>query len=682
MIQRHPTLVGVLSITLAALLPAPPATAQKDPTHNPSHHIEEIIVTAPLHKARSETVYAVDVLAGDALAEEAAATIGEVLTARPGISSASFGPAVGVPVIRGQGANRVRVLTGSLGLFDAADLGPDHAVAADPLLVERIEVIRGPATLLYGSGAIGGVVNLLDGRIPENIPATTSGSFVQKHSTASDENLSAFILDGAEGHLAWHLDGLLGARNDMELPGRSMDLENSNGRRRNGAAGLSWIGDRGFVGLSASRLDNRYAVPGVHGHSDHADGAEGETGVTTDIASQRYELRAELFQPFGHFRSIRAKAAWNDFAQIEYEGLETGTSYSNRGWEARVELPHRHGKNWHGVLGIHAIDRNYLAPASGGLLPPSSFRSMAVFAVEDLHHGDWLFEAGGRFEDHVSETESGNRRSDGLLSFSLAGLRQSGPMDTLSFILSRAERAPTVVELFAEGEHHGQGSYVRGDAELGRETSNNAELSWRHTSSRLSTEITAYYNEADGYIIQVLTNDLYDQHDAALVTACGVTGECVPVYDYQALDARFYGLEGELRMPLGRHASSGFDLVLMTDYVRGRLVGGLGNVPRMPPFRYGVDLGWHNGDSWHTSLRLLRAEAQTHAGPGESPTTGHTKLRAGLTHHLTDSRGISWTLLLVAKNLLDEDIREATSFLREIVSAAGRSFELGITARF
>ena len=631
--------------------------------------VEEIVVTAPLHRARRTSVQAVNVLAGEALRQHAASTLGETLSFQPGVQSSSAGPSVGVPVIRGHGADRVLVLRDSQPVFDASALGPDHAVVLDPGLASRIEVLRGPSTLLFGSGAIGGVVNVIDSRVPDHAPPGPTGILEQRHDTATDENSTVLSLDAGEGRWATHLEGVYRARDAASLPGPGV-LANSDGRQRDGSVGFSRLGDRGWLGMALSGMDNNYGVPGEH-------------GVRIDIARSAVEFKAELLEPFGHFESLRVKASASDFEQRELEDGQVGTSFSNRGWQARIELPQQHGEHWHGVVGVQLSAREFQPSGEEAFIPDADTSAAAIFVVEDLHLGRWLFELGGRLETSAVDAGAGGDPRHDAVSLSASAMYRVGSIDYLGLSLSRSGRAPNLVELFADGEHHGKGIYSKGDPGLGLEKASSLEIAWRREGRGVTGELNAYYNHVDDYVAELATGEVFDESSSAIVGSCPPGGECLPVFAHVAEDANFYGGEFQLGVPLVSGSTLSVDLHLFADIARGRLADGRGEVPRMPGPRWGARLDWtHPGGRLTGDLAAMRSEEQRHPGPGESQTAASNRLRASVAFSFGGAGTGQWTVFARGRNLLDEDIRDPTSFLRDVAPAPGRSLELGLRAEY
>jgi iron complex outermembrane receptor protein len=593
---------------------------------------EYMLVTVPLHKKEAETALPVTVLSGDELHARMAATLGATLQQSPGLSSASFGPGVGQPVIRGQQGPRVRVLQNGVANADASGVSADHAVTVEPLLAESVEVLRGPATLLYGGGAIGGVVNVIDNRIPRARPeAGISGAIEQRHDSATDGNTSVFKLDGGVGSIAWHLDGVYRDWNEVDIPGLAFNratvddldessdgyIANSDGRNHTLSGGLSWIFDRGHIGFSVSDMRNKYGIPSgghVHGgeghgdedhdhgdegddHDEHADEAHHGGDIRIDLRQTRYDLAGELRELGAGIEALRWRLAYSDYKHSEWEGAEKATTFTNETWEGRFEAVHAELAGWHGVLGLQLKDTDFAALGEEAFIPPSTTRSVGVFLLEDHHRGDWVYELGLRLDrDRIDPAgEALREQSFNNVGASAAALWNFHAEWSLGLALSGSQRAPTVEELFSNAGaaerhndhfhyhdavvHAASRSVEVGNAELEQETSRNLDVTLRYGGAGANGYVTAFYNDFRDFIFLANTGFEYAE---------------VPVLEYQQEDARFHGVEFELKLPLAALGGGDVGIDFYGDWVRGRLADS-GDVPRMPPWRLGTRLNFSSG---------------------------------------------------------------------------------------
>ncbi|HEX7027440.1 MAG TPA: TonB-dependent receptor [Gammaproteobacteria bacterium] len=681
-------------------LPALPMQAHAQHDHD-EHGIEEVIVSGVMDKRKADTVVPVNVLSGEELRENAAKTLGETLNRQIGVTSASFGPGVGQPVIRGQTGSRVRVLQDGVGALDASLVSQDHANAVEAILAERIEVIRGPATLLYGSGAIGGVVNVIDNRIPEHVPETPAGAFELRHNTVSSGDTGVFKLDGGDGSVAWHLDGLWRETGDVEIPGLAVDVEalealheegaagdeeventdgfiaNSGTEAANLTAGASWIGERGFLGASISRLENEYGLPpGAHGH--HHEGEATEEGIRIDMQQTRLDLKGGLKME-GFFNRLRARLTVNDYEHAELEGFETGTVFHNEGFEGRLLLDHRHSESLSGVLGLQFAGREFSALGEEAFIPASDIQSWGVFAVESLEKNRWSYEFGLRLDGRNIDMQSGRcEAGETVWSGSAAAIWRFREDSNMLMSLNRSARAATVEELFsnigrddcmepADPEervlHSATARYEFGNPGLEVETSQNIEIGLRKHAGDVLGELNVFYNKIDGF---VFLNDVGEFEETIISR-------------YSQQDATFSGIEGEITFPFELSDTSHVDLTLFADYVRAGFDAG-GNVPRIPPMRLGAEASYAR-QSWILKLRVTSVAEQDEVAENETTTEGYTRMDLYFDYHVPWGQN---ELLVFVKgnNLTDEEIRNHVSFLKNFTPEPGRGFEAGLRYQF
>ncbi|QIB65457.1 TonB-dependent receptor [Kineobactrum salinum] len=679
--------------------------------------IEHVLVSAPLQKQEAETALPVTILSGADLRQQAGATIGKTLGDTPGIANASFGPGVGQPVIRGQQGPRVTVLQNGLRSADAASVSADHAVSVEALLADSIEVLRGPATLLYGAGAIGGVVNVIDNRIPRQRLDGATGGAEYRHDAASDMDTAILRADAGSGDLVFHVDGLYRDWNNLEIPGlaaRAHDdhdehedddhededdhageeestdgfIGNTGGRTRNLTLGSSYHFDRGFVGLAVSRLESEYGIPaGAHEHHDedehedeheeeeHDDEAE-EGGIRIDLKQTRYDMALELARPLPGFDQLRGALSYTDYEHAEIEGSgETGTLYSNETWETRLELVHAELAGFNGAIGLQARRGEFSALGEEAFIPRTDSRDVGLFVVEDYRRGDWIFEAGLRLDRDERDPDANSTGDESFTSVSVSGsaLWNFNPAWQARLSLARAERAPAIEELFSNVDANGPEDWIAhaatGAIELGApgldtEVSRNMDLALHWHDANHSLEVTLFYNDFVDYITLMNTGLEMDEQ---------------PVLAYAQEDAKFYGVELSSEFQLATVAGGELRLGLFGDIIRGELDSGE-DVPRLPPRRLGGRLSWSD-ESLELWTRVVDAGAQTRPGLNEESTRGYTRWDLGADYRLGvgDSELV---LFLAMHNLSDEEIRLSTSFLRDVAPEAGRSVEAGLRYMF
>lgn len=661
---------------------------------DPKHVLEldNIVVSRPLSDSPANTALPVSILHGDELRMKAATSIGETLKNEPGITSQSFGPGVGQPVIRGQSGSRAQVLQNGLGSLDASSLSPDHANSTESLWAERIEVLKGPATLLYGSGAFGGIVNVLDNRIPDKLPENLiEGAIEQRYNTVNEGKSTAFKLEGGKDFLAWHLDGFYRDSINLKIPGNAISekgtgeaqpinnsdgrLLNSNTRARSGSAGFSLLGEQGFVGFSINHLDNNYGVP-LDAQTDPDEELE---QVRIKLRQNRYDMKMELNEPLPFADTVRVRLGYNDYQHTEIESGTPGTVFKNQGFESRLELLQ---KPWavfdHGVLGLQTKNSEFSALGEEAIVPKSQIDSFGLFTVQDIHTDMMIYELGLRVEQQWITPEDRAQTSHTPVSFSVSALWQATQRDSLKLTFSRSQRAPDIQELLSNGPHLATGTFEIGNAGLVEETSNNLELGLHIDHDFVQADFDLYQNWVQDYVSQVNNGGFFDLDSETFLTNC--LGNCLPVFQTQQRNAEFQGFEAEVTIPMLVTDYGRLDSQLFGDYVRGRFSDG-SDIPRMPPLRYGLQLAWTHPD-WRATLRMTRGERQDHPGLNETETDGYWLLNLAANYRL--SLGDSTALLMFAKanNLLDDEIRNATSFLRNIAPEAGRGVEFGMRFEF
>jgi iron complex outermembrane receptor protein len=658
-----------------------------------SEQLEEILVTAPLDRTADRFTRPATVLKGEELRQRIGSTIGDTLSQSPGVNSQSFGPGVGMPVIRGQTGPRVRVMQNGIGNGDVSNFSPDHANSVEPVQAERIEVLRGPATLLYGSGAIGGVVNVVDNRIPERTPEHALGGTVeQRYNSALDETASALLLEGGEGGLAFHLDGFfresgnlnIGASAIDESAARSTDpslakidviqnsrgsVPNTNARAKGGTVGLSWSNESGFVGAAINRLDNDYGIP--------PDGAGGER-IRVALGQSKYDFRAGLNQPFEFADSIRLRFGYTDYKHVELEDDQPGTTWLNQSYETRLELAHKPLGPVRGVLGFQSVHSDFVAFGEEAVVPETLIDAFGIFAVESLELGAVTYEFGARVE-YQSIDPTGRPDRDFLpVSGSASALWRIDDSQQLSLAFTQSQRAPSVQELFTNGVHHATRSFEIGDPQLQKEVSYNLDLGYRFKQDWMQAEFDLFHNWVSGYIYQQNTGSVFEGADQE---GEHHHGEGLPILRASQSDAVFKGFEAKLSFPFMDNPYGVLDLTLFGDFTRGQFADGR-DVPRMPPLRYGLQLDYAFGSHWTSNVRLTRGETQNKPGENESETRGYLLLNLGVQYETQAIQGVNLLLFANATNLLDENIRNSTSYLRNFAPEPGRAAELGLRVRF
>jgi len=684
----------------AAVVFSSAALAQSPHEHDHDHDIEHVLVTMPLHRSSMETAFPTDSLSGDTLAREAAATLGDTLESLPGIHNASFGPGVGQPVIRGLSGPRVMTLQNGTRSADVSSISGDHTVAVEPLLADSIEVLRGPASLLYGGSAIGGVINVVDGRIPTTVISDTEIGAAWRYTGANSGQSGVFRVDTGIGDLSLHVDWMARTAEATEVPnGIGSDdgdiLENTDSRATSGTIGGAYHFAGGFLGMSVNWQDNNYGLPeGTHAHHgghgeeghelDHDDdhhaegedhGAElvddhGEESIRLDMQQTRYDLALHLHNPLPGIETLRGFVTSTEYEHAELEGTEIGTVYASDTLEGRLEVLHTEVAGVHGVAGVQISDSSFSAVGDESFVPETDISRGGVFLLEDWHSGPWQLEAGLRFDrDELTPQQVGTpARSYTAFSASLGTIFEVNPSWSASASVSRAERAPAVEELYSNfGNinpdswviHAATGAVELGNVDLDTETGINLDLGLRWRSGAHNASLAIYLNDFDRFIN--LTNT-------------GLVVDETPVRRYSQEQARFVGLEfeGEWRLA----SMGGGDIYLDTaiDIVRGELDKG-GDIPRLPPLTTRLGVNWSD-ESTRYFARVTAAGNQNRPGDNEEPTDSWQRWDLGGEWQLA-ALGGSVTLSAALRNITNQEIRLSTSWLRDVAPEPGRSFDVG-----
>jgi iron complex outermembrane recepter protein len=646
---------------------------------DPLFRLDELVVSAgPLSARRSETYQPSSALSGLDLARAVQSSLGETLAGEPGVTSTYNGPGSSRPMIRGLGGDRVRIMEGGVASGDVSNQGPDHAVAVEPLAAERIEIVRGPATLLYGSAAVGGVVNVIDNRIPRELPrAPFTGNITTLGGTVADERTGALELGGAlGGNWAWHASGLRRVTGDYRIPGfaeREEDhgdehgpgedevegiLENSALETTRAALGLSWIGRSGYLGVSVSGMDTDYGVPG-HGHA-HEGGEGEEEDVVIGLEQRRLDLEGSWRFSRPVLKGIKGRFGFADYQHTEFEGGEIGTRFTNRQWEGRLEVQHSLGEYLAGASGIQIMGREFSAAGEEAFVPPSDYLGVAGFVFQELDLGQVRFQGGARVEGQGVEEKVGSL-SRSHFGFSLSGGANWSLSEGASLALSasRAVKLPSLEELFADGPHAATFAYELGNPDLDNETVYSMDATLRFTEGRFRGEITGFANRFNGFIYQDFT---------------GEEADGLPMLKFEQADATFAGLETALELSLVHTGKHHVLLEGWGDYVRASLRDLDQPLPRIPPLRVGSRLRY-DGGTFRGGIGLTRVAAQERISPFERETEGYSMLDASLGYRLFTG-GVVHDFVLRGTNLTNQEARSHTSFIKDLAPLPGREIRL------
>lgn len=668
--------------------------------------LAEVVVTgSPLGRTLFEQAQPISVLSGTQLQLDLQPTLGETLSKTPGVRSTYFGPASSRPVIRGLDADRIRVLQNGLNTVDASATSADHAVSFDPVSVESIEVVRGPATLLYGANAIGGVVNVMDNRIPdERMDVPVRGSLGGRYSSA-DEGLGRDImLEGGVGGFNYHLEAFRREVQDTRIPGyarsdrlRALEplaagekeerdvLENSFMTSQGFSAGSSYVWDQGYFGLAYSGFDSNY-------------GSVAEKGVMIDMEQRRWDFQGAFHTPLSGIKEIKYRFAMSDYTHTEFEDGDPGTTFTNEGYDGRIEITHEKMGPFEGAFGYQTERSDFAAVGDEKFLPEVLTRTHSGFLFEEVElNPEWKLQGGLRY-DHISASAAAEPGFGPARSRTFDDVSGSlgvvfTPNDQYAVALSAAysERAPTYQELYANGPHVATGAFEVGDDALPVEEALGLDLSLRKRTGFVTGSVTAFYNRFNHFIGQFPSGESRQLED-----------EQLPVYEYRSTDAEFLGGEVEavfhLIQPVTTPApvvagsknpkqpvslagpQNVLNLELKADYVRARDTVSGDPLPRISPFHALAAVDFHRGD-FGARLEGVYAGKQRRVADNELPTDGYFMLNASLSYTL-HTGGVSTDVYVKGVNLTNEEAREHTSFLKDVAPLAGRGVVVGVKVNF
>ncbi len=687
------SITTILASTTSTLLWAD----EEIPSSQSINKLESITITAhPLDQTDADFGVADQNISREKL-QESGTTLGEALKNELGIHSNSFGSGSSRPVIRGQEGARVKVTQNATETMDVSSLSPDHAVTIDPQLAQKIEVIRGPSTLLYGAGSVGGLVNVTDTKIPTQMPENGyEGNVGLRYNSGNDEKMThAGATVGLGSNVALRLEGLKRDANDYITPNYFHDHDgelekekrvgNTFSESENVNVGLSWIGERGFAGVSYSNRQDKYGLPGhsheyesCHPHGDHlhcgGDDHSGhdhsghdhnedhahENGPWIDMKTERYDFRSELNEPFAGFKKLRAQASYTDYQHDEIEGSEAMTTFKSKGYEGRIELVHNPLAKWEGVWGIQASQQKLDVTGEEATLAPNETQKYSLFGVEHRQFGDFHVELGTRLDHQIVDVDSEQKDFDGnAFSYSGAVNWDFKPNYKLSLVGSHQERLPLAQELYAHGGHFATNTYELGNDGLDNEKSNNVELGLHYDDDKLSYHVHLYHNWFDNYIY-AKTLDQYENFR---------------LIEYSQDKAKFYGTEAEVAYQF----NDIYKTSLFGDYVRGKIDSD--NAPRVPAGRLGTRINADFDDHWSGSAEYSHVFNQDKFAAYEHETQGYNMVNIGLAYKYSLADRQEAKVFFNANNLLDEQVYEHSSFLSNIPQM-GRNFVIGVDYKF
>lgn len=690
---------------MAAAVHAATVHAQVSNTANtPPVTLQEVVVTGnPLGSELFELAAPVSVLGGQDLFLQRKSTLGETLNTLPGVSSTSFGPNASRPVIRGLDGDRIRILQNGAGTMDASSLSFDHAVSIDPLVVERAEVVRGPAALFYGGSAVGGVVNVIDNRIPQYQLNGVSGRAETRYGGADREKATGLVFEAGNGSLALHADVYTRDTDDLRIKGfarsarlRAADpqaveaqgtLPNSAAKSDGGAIGLSHTWANGYIGISRSGFNSQY-------------GTVVEPTVTINMQSSRWDIAGEMRELGNVIKALKFKAGNTDYEHTELDAGVPATVFRNKGRDLHLEATHGKLGPLQGAFGLQFTGFDFSALGAEAFVPSTSTDAKSGFFYEELPLGALKLTFGGRHERTEVSSEGGGAvpfgataprfdpaqtRSFSGNSAALGAVWTFTPGLALAVNGAYTERAPTYYELFANGPHAATGVYELGNAAFAKEKSKALDVTLRMKSGKHSGSIGVFRNRFDNFITLFDSGNTrgadgeLNPADAGDGTSLNTGEEILPEFAYRAVPARFRGIEGEGRFRVMERGGS-LDLLVNAGYVRAEDRSSGQALPRIAPWRYGFGLDYRQ-DRLGARLDATFYSDQDRVAAGELPTDGYTMLNAAVTYRIP-AAGFRLEAFLRGVNLLNEEARNHVSFLKDIAPQGRRSGQVGVRGQF
>ncbi|TWX49178.1 TonB-dependent receptor [Colwellia hornerae] len=701
------------------------------------------VYATPLHSSSIESALPVNVISGDDLRLKQASTLGETLKNEVGVHSSYFGPVASSPIIRGMDGPRVLITQNGLDVGDASRVGPDHAVAAEAGTAQQVEVLRGPSTLFYGSGAIGGVVNVVDNRVPKT--TDNQVDYLLKHNDVADENEATLNINSGYKNFALHLDAFWRQSNDYKIPGYATAeenhdedihdeehseeetkgvLENSASKSSGFTVGSSYLFDAGYVGLSYGRMERTYGIPGhaEHSEEEHQEmvtASGGEAAVFGDLVQDRYQLLSEISFEDSFINRLVSKAAYTDYQHQEIEGGIVGTQFNNEMLETRFDLYHQAVDGWKGAWTLHYKESDFDAVGEEAFTPPSSTESIALAWLEEKHINNVLWQVGARIEqvklnassagdlhdDHTDGLDSYSEESFHFIkqkftpiSASLGAVWGYSPGYNIGVSAAFSQRAPSASELFSNGAHIGTNTYEVGalfsvheenhelhvdmsDQNVALETAYNLDLTWRKFEGDFGFVASAFYNHIDDYYYQANTGLFAeDGHESH--------DEAIEENNIEeSTGLPVYVFQQNNVVMYGVEAEFFYQVTpslkatLFTDYIRAKLTDNNNdNLPRIPPMRVGGQFNYIT-DKYSAELSATHYFKQSDTAALESETAGYTMLDANVNFFI-DAVGDDMVAFVKVNNITNEQARVHTSFLKNVSPLPARGFTVGIRGSF
>lgn len=682
----QPTTLKTRLLPLSMLLVSAFARGQ---TASSDTALAPVFVTAnPL--GSSTLVSPTSAIDGDALTLRRADSLGETLNGLPGVSTTTYGPMVGRPIIRGMDGDRIRILQNGVAAFDASSLSYDHAVPQDPLSVERIEIVRGPAALLYGGNAIGGVVNTIDNRIPREPVKGVSGQADASYGGANDARAGAALVEGGNGQFAFHVDAFDRETSKERIPGfahsdrqRALDgpdadqpygsIPNSDGRWHGGAVGTSYTWADGYAGVAYNGYEANY-------------GSVAEDDVRLRMHQDHIQAASEIRNLQGPFRQLKFNFGYTDYEHKEIDDGVTGTTFRNHGYEARIEARHQKIGPFDGAIGVQLSQNTFSALGDEALVPTSQTTNAAVFGLEEWTVTDALtLSVGARYEHvKIDPTAGGNEkfaaaasRDFNAGSVSAGALFKLNPIWSVAGNVAYTERAPTYYELFANGPHDATGQYLIGNPDAQKEKAVSTDLSLRFASGPNKGSAGVFYSRFRNYLTEFNTGRLVNDDDEPVAPG---TGDALNEADYRGVRAEFYGIELEGKWRVLDKGAHRLDVEAVADYTHARNMDTGEALPRISPLRTTLALDYGYGP-YGARAEMVHAWAQHRVPENDLPTGSYTTLGLTLTYKFRVGP-TDWLAYVRGQNLTNQEVRYASSVVRDIAPEGGRSVMIGLRTAF
>ncbi len=652
--------------------------------------LEDYVVSAgPGLRSVNDFAAPVQVVTEKTLTRKASSTLAATLEGEPGISASSYGAGASRPILRGFDGPRVRILDAGIEAFDVSDSSPDHAVVLEPLLLERVEILRGPATLLYGGSAIGGAINVVDKSIPRKPVADgqLEGAFEARIDSVSEGK--TFVGNATLGGDDWALSltGLDRSNKEYEVPDHETPkLEGSFQETKQYSIGATrFFGTDAHFGVAFSRYKSDYGVPGHH-HEEEAgtpEPEEEEEGVAIDLKANRIHAELEMSAPFSWAEALRLRASYNDYQHAEIEDGSIAAFYDRAGWEIRGELAHSAWKCFDtGLIGLQFSHSDFEVLGDEAFVPPSETKTQSLFINEHWHGETLHYELGGRVEQmQINAEGAAEEYSDAAFSIAASAIWEMKENQFLKLSLQRSQRHPNATELYADGAHLATSQFQAGNAALGVETAYGMDLSYEWKLPNREFMASVFYTRFNDYIYDAPLGYQIDDEGRQTGAPGFEADHALDAYAFGAVDANFYGLESEFIQSLYRSAETEVRLRLMGDLVRAEERSSGESLPRIPPVRLGIGIEVENPE-WFAGLEIKRSFEQNETGANESATAGYTQVGLNLSKQISLSANREITCFVRADNLLDEKIVHHTSYLKEEAPLPGRNFNIGLRMDF